>query len=661
MATFEEVVVDFKFNTQIEKIAELNKYIKQVTRTMQTALQPIVKIKAQTSGYAESLALSNQNALKMLFNGNKLTNNFDLMESSIGNVGGVIKTLREEWAEMSKVLVAPVKKLNLDQLESQISNFAESSSAFKEEWREMADVLTRKIPKKVLLPVDETSILSNLNAFKRVRVAFIEDTGQWRNALGRFTRVGLAEMMAMPLEQFRTLDARMLSNVTTFGRWGYHLRRATHGLRGFRMEFLSVMFFGMQLQRTFIGLLTPAMKAVGIFDLWGQTLKVLFLPVALILLEKVILPIAMWLMNLSDRTKKFIGWLVVFGAVVGTVLFLAGMLGLAFGGIFIALGPIIAGIVTLGPAVAVLTAKILAVGIAFATLMTFKDKIIGFFKGMVANGIRDIKTWEGFIKFFVGIVKTGWGVLKEATSDIWTKIASKISGIVDGIKSWVLDKLGTLLSRIGDLPIIVPTAKLFGSMWKWIKDFIGSEDKFNFLKDTVVGWFDDLREHSEFTDAVGNFAERIWTKIKSVIEGIKDFGSAIKKMIENVLPSEWKEIATYVATELADGIKKALKEKLTNIRFRPTSEIVAELKVMLTKEASKYDDFVMRPGQPPIPFSSEDTIIGTKTPLSGGTNITFSPTITVEVNASSDLDIDTLTSKLSEEWVDKLNSMIRER
>ena len=55
---------------------------------------------------------------------------------------------------------------------------------------------------------------------------------------------------------------------------GLAFRRATVGLYGFRMEMLSTMFFGMAMQRTFMGLLRPAFQAAGVFDIFQSILEI---------------------------------------------------------------------------------------------------------------------------------------------------------------------------------------------------------------------------------------------------------------------------------------------------------------------------------------------------------------------------------------------------
>jgi hypothetical protein len=61
------------------------------------------------------------------------------------------------------------------------------------------------------------------------------------------------------------------------------------------------------------------------------------------------------------------------------------------------------------------------------------------------------------------------------------------------------------------------------------------------------------------------------------------------------------------------------------------------------------DDFLMRPGQPAVNFSPDDTIIGVKDPSKlGGGGITFSPTINLNASISSEMDIRRIAEQIAE-------------
>ena len=114
---------------------------------------------------------------------------------------------------------------------------------------------------------------------------------------------GFSKVMAAPMDRFKKMTtqggklSRRFKGMNNDGaRFGHRLRRLTHGMRGFRMEMLGVMFFGMGVQKFFTGLLKPALQLTGFMELLSTTLGLVFLPIVLSLLD-VLLPVFLWLMN----------------------------------------------------------------------------------------------------------------------------------------------------------------------------------------------------------------------------------------------------------------------------------------------------------------------------------------------------------------------------
>jgi len=155
---------------------------------------------------------------------------------------------------------------------------------------------------------------------------------------------GFLQVMGKSKEEFNNIGRGVRKgNVgfkemqTKLGRLAFGVRKATLGFRGFKAEFLSVLFFGMALQRFFTGLLKPALQMTGIFDLFSALLAVVFLPIALLLLD-ILLPWIDRFINLSDATKLMIGKFVLFGAILGSALLIFGIFALGIGGLIAAFG-----------------------------------------------------------------------------------------------------------------------------------------------------------------------------------------------------------------------------------------------------------------------------------------------------------------------------------
>ncbi len=275
---------------------------------------------------------------------------------------------------------------------------------------------------------------------------------------------GFNAVIGQTMEGFKKQNQANTSMITSGARLANRLRMLTHGMRGFRMEMLGIMFFGMGMAKFFKGLLSPATKLVGLFELWGLTLKILFLPTALDLL-KVLMPLFTWLMDLSEPTKKLTGFFALFGLAIGTLLFLVGMFTLGIGslilgwglligvilpavGIFVLIAAAVIGLVALWrnwnkitwqlkAAIGVLLAVF--AGIA-ATLGAPFIAVILAIIGAIIGVMAVIKNWEKITTFFSKLWKSIFDALPAPVQTALTKIGEWIS--------WLMDKLSPLLKGL---------------------------------------------------------------------------------------------------------------------------------------------------------------------------------------------------------------------
>ncbi len=81
--------------------------------------------------------------------------------------------------------------------------------------------------------------------------------------------------LTMSQKRFRELETqtegfnkRMRGARKTMGRMVLTTRRALLGMRGFKMEMLSVMFFGLGMKKFFTGMIRPALEMVGVFEVF---------------------------------------------------------------------------------------------------------------------------------------------------------------------------------------------------------------------------------------------------------------------------------------------------------------------------------------------------------------------------------------------------------
>ena len=257
-----------------------------------------------------------------------------------------------------------------------------------------------------------------------------------------------------------------------------------------QMNLLGLGFFGMAVKNFFSGLLRPAMEAVGLFDLFGATLQVVFLPIVMALLD-LLLPVFEWLMNLSDATKLLIGKWVLFGLGAGFVLMVVGFLlsGLAslifiFGGLFALLKAIIPEIILFGVNISSIIETLLGIAIV-KTVWDFFSNIIG-------------KLWEQFKK--LDFVKETMAQIKGVTErniPIFDKLTAKADGLFKQFKDkiptfeelkvktkeWMTEfKLDKLLEDLKSLAhslgviadLIINIGKFFGWIGKNLRDNLNS-------------------------------------------------------------------------------------------------------------------------------------------------------------------------------------------
>jgi len=148
------------------------------------------------------------------------------------------------------------------------------------------------------------------------------------NSFGRVLR--------MNFQAWKKFNAEGHKFTSSGARLGNRIRMMTHGMRGFRMALLGVMFAGQNLNRSMMALLKPAMQARNITEQWGESMKSLFLPI-IEAVEPVIRSIGKFLSDLPGPVKMVIGGFVVFLAALGKVLFLIGSFGLAIGSLIMLL------------------------------------------------------------------------------------------------------------------------------------------------------------------------------------------------------------------------------------------------------------------------------------------------------------------------------------
>ena len=243
---------------------------------------------------------------------------------------------------------------------------------------------------------------------------------------------GFGSVMAEPLDRMKKMDKRFRGMNTSGGKLAFGMRKLTHGTRGFRMEMLGVMFFGMALQRIFTGLTRTALEWMGTTEILTSALGLLFLPLAEMMTDWVLIFLD-WVGTLSEAQKKWIGWLVfaigilgLFIGAVGTLALGVGSLILVFGGFGAAiammaligvliggLGVIVTGVINL------IQGKLEGIGLVIMGIGIVLFALIGWWAlipiAVGAAVFLIIRYWDKVI----GALKTAWNWIKKVAKIWW--------------------------------------------------------------------------------------------------------------------------------------------------------------------------------------------------------------------------------------------------
>lgn len=375
----------------------------------------------------------------------------------------------------------------------------------------------------------------------------------------------------------------------------------TRSLKGFKIEMLGVMFFGQMLQRTFLGLLQPVMEAFGVFDLFREMLLILFIPVMEMLLDP-LLELFDYITNLPDPVKKAIGVFVLIGVVFGTLLLLFGQLSLGLGALLTAfpgLGTVVAGvwkIITGIFSVAGLVIIAIIVGIIVAwkeNFLNIREWISVFFEGIknIFKGVFQVL--GGIIDLFVNIIKGDFEGVKDAVVRIFKGLGTIVWGVIQAIVGAVMT-VGIGIIRVfkGIIDTII-------GFFKWLWNVLVGNSIIPDIVNAIIDWF--WRIPSDVVNMLKSLVSKAYNFGKdfvgAIIDGIKSVGSKIKDTVSGFL----------------GGVGNIGSSIANNIRG--------------------LNDFIIRPGQPPVAISPHDTVVGFKNQMPGfGGGVTLNQTLNINVS-----------------------------
>jgi len=230
----------------------------------------------------------------------------------------------------------------------------------------------------------------------------------------------------------------------------------------FRMELLSVMFFGMEIQRLFGALTKGSLEASGAMNVWSAITTLMGLPVALKLTDALI-NLLKWWDDLSPATKEWISQILWAGYALGSFLLILGTVSLGLAGIKkLIIGPVVAAIHwlkatwiatggELSPFLGIIVSKV--VGFAVIVIGAFRA-ISGFLSGnwwKIISGI--LMVLAGLVAFIFG----GW---------IPALIAAAVAAFV-----WLGDKVPQVAGII--MAAVSPVVYILTGLYDIIKGIIG--------------------------------------------------------------------------------------------------------------------------------------------------------------------------------------------
>jgi len=404
----------------------------------------------------------------------------------------------------------------------------------------------------------------------------------------RMQNMKFGQVMNMSMDNFKSFNQQGFKFTTMGGRAANGIRNLTHGMRGFRMEALGVMFFGMALVGMFKKLFSPVSEAFGISELFGMMLMMLFLPIMEAIFP-VLLGLMTWFMNLSPGVKKAIGIFVILIGVFGAIIMILGTLALGLGSLIL-FWPII--VSTIGGAIATIIGSLglfivpilLIIAIVVGMYLAWKENFLGM-KSIVQSFVEGFKTlFSGIINFFTGLFLIIKGIFTGDWSMIWEGVKKIFLGAVQAI--WGLTKMlvaGIFAILIGIVKIVWNIIKLVVAPFVWLWNFLVGHSLIPDLINAIIDWFKKL-------------PGKIWDIVKNI-------GKMIADGFVNMLP---------------DWIIKILKK---GINF------VAKIFDRGGSSQSE-DDFIWRPGQGAVGINPNDTLVGFKGAApnlgggSGGANVT---------------------------------------
>jgi len=324
-------------------------------------------------------------------------------------------------------------------------------------------------------------------------------------------------------------------------------KKVSTGMARFKMNLLSVMFFGAMLSKAFGGLFTSMFEVFGITELWNATIMMVMLPV-MELLAPVLYNIMEWFMNLPEPVKLLIGIFAGLMAILGTGLMLFGAIGLGIAGL----------VTTFGSLTFLLVGLPLIIGavvIIFALLSNYLEKISTSSSKakteLVSMGVSSdsLAIIGNNITKYLGIA---WDWIKSKAPIMWDALKNAIMDVVD----WISTYLPNFIASAGDIIMAL------------VKGIISNVDKIItaiiFLINKIVNFISD--NLGPILEAAAKIIDALITGLFNNLDKLLDIVIKIILKILEIITNNLSIIlegALKIMLALADGLAKNI-DKIIN-------------------------------------------------------------------------------------------------
>ena len=295
----------------------------------------------------------------------------------------------------------------------------------------------------------------------------------------------------------------------------------------------------------------------------------------------------------------------------------------------------------------------------FPLLKLGMSALAEFIKGM-ASGKKtpeDFDTEEFKGKGFIEQMGVVLFNIPEALTVLWNRftgfLGDLFNGFVETLRKAVTDPLGFLLGLGGWIwetltGVLGSAIELLADVGRWFWDLLtGILTGAVQVLSNLGKWFWDLligiiNLSVQVLTGLGGWLWTLLTDlINATVQVMSGFGSWLWETLTNLLSNGLNALiglGGWLLGQIQSVISGAI-DFIRNNLGALVGKAGAALGGIFGGVGSKKGDFLMRPGQAPVEFSSGDTIIGAKNPSAiggGGGNITYAPVYHVDAGADSE-------------------------